>query len=800
MSISEKELVKTTLNVANKVDALRNAIQLVRDNMDYFSKIPNDDFANLLDHVDSILDTYEGIEDLLKPEELALIKELVGSFFLDASKLFRGDNKDENALLILESCIDILSRGASDTNKNIILADALFDMGVIHSIQESDTEALKSLVKAKELYEAAGPEHRESVKAVAGCIASIDSTASHTSKDNDHKAKTFSEANGKSAIFEPETNQKVDPKEMSRVFNDVLAPKLSMFLDRLPPEEEVMINICSYLASRIPIKAFLSLFENNAELSKTIKSLERKDFITVDKDSVEIFIDSLTQELVRNKLNRANKAVEGLEKAIQLVHNNMGGLSDTFLFDHDNSIVTNYEAIKNELNLEQQNIIDNLLLKLPSDAYSPLGDNGKDDYALTLDHCRHTLSDDSLDTRKAILLQSSYHKGSKELTLIHHQMLLVEGPVLQEPEYFAAPNQQNNDDLPEANPNILMQLNVKIGLLFKQMLYYNEIARLHAILREKNIDTHIDWENYPDFRKNVLFRLHPDKGGNDGDFTFAKELHASMNEDLNIQPIIHKASIGFKALDTVTDTIRLINEPNFANTKKVAFDFNYLYGIYSGVNSFSLVMSGADSLYQFTQGEYEQAVKQMVVTSGYMALPAMIAFANMPYIALAYGAVVNSYTIYHAGINTYSLYQEYNTIESQLKSAIAYKDLYNIFAGSPFQQIYDFASNAKLYEVRIKTISLEIEKAHVKQKLEAKEEFGNKLYKYIYVPMLEEKYGLLELKHATLKISGQYYEHCFSIISENNDEGLYTCYNMEEKIIDHVTIMNNGSAEIIGCL
>ena len=229
--------------------------------------------------------------------------------------------------------------------------------------------------------------------------------------------------------------------------------------------------------------------------------------------------------------------------------------------------------------------------------------------------------------------------------------------------------------------------NIELGWELKKIIFYKDISKFYKILSANSIDKSLDiLKDYSEFRKSILIKLHPDKGGNDQDFIFAKELHEKLNGGLNIkaiideklqsiQPIIHKATIGFKALDTVANTIRLINEPNLANAMKIAFDFSYLYGINSGVNGFSLVISGADSVHQCYKGEYEQAIKHIATTFGYMSLPTMMAFTGIPHIGFAYGAMITAYTGYYAINNAYSLYLEYGTIKWQLKSAMAYEEL-----------------------------------------------------------------------------------------------------------------------------
>ena len=83
------------------------------------------------------------------------------------------------------------------------------------------------------------------------------------------------------------------------------------------------------------------------------------------------------------------------------------------------------------------------------------------------------------------------------------------------------------------------------------------------------------------------------------------------------------------------------------------------------------------------------------------------------------------------------------------------------------------------YEVQINNIKLGLEKAAIKTQLEAQEEFGQKLYDYIYGPMIEERYSLLnkvvlgqitqeaagnlKAKHMKVTLENQSYEHCMEV-------------------------------------
>jgi hypothetical protein len=306
---------------------------------------------------------------------------------------------------------------------------------------------------------------------------------------------------------------------------------------------------------------------------------------------------------------------------------------------------------------------------------------------------------------------------------------------------------------------------------------------------DRSIDILLKANSLDYFKKSVLLKLHTDKGGNKEDFIVAQNLREKFHDPLDvknlindkikaIQPIIHKVSMGFKMLDTVVDSVRFMHEPTVAHAKAVAFDSSYIYSMYYGMNSYASVITTVDVLYNTYHGECRQALKQTATTVGYMALSTTISYMGIQYLGFVYGTAIAVYTVYSAVSNLYSLYQEYDSIEVLLKSTTVYKDLSQTLSYLPLQYVYDFVDASKKYEMKINNIKLGLEKAALKTKLDEKGEFGQKLYEYIYEPILEEKYALLnkvlqgsiteeeaellKAKHIRVKSDDASYEHCTS--------------------------------------
>ena len=363
---------------------------------------------------------------------------------------------------------------------------------------------------------------------------------------------------------------------------------------------------------------------------------------------------------------------------------------------------------------------------------------------------------------------------------------------------------------------------------FKQMVYFREISKFHSILQSYGLDPSIEYIKNPTHFKKVMLKLHPDKGGNTEDFIFAKNLQEKLNADLDIKeiigkkiqtikPFIYKVNMGFKVFDTALDTTRLICIPTTDNAKKVLIDSTYLYSMYSGINGITTIINGADIAYKVYKGEYSQALTQGLTTVGYMLIPAAISFVAIPYVGFIYGTTLTIYSGYGAITNAYSFYQEYYEENSGLRSITAYKNLYHILSNSSLQSIYDFAFTYKKYALKLINIQLEKEKTGFKQLSEAKGEFGEKLYDYIYAPMLEAKYDLLnkiiqgdltatgaealEAKHLQLTMANQSYDHCMEIrdLKEEKSDHYY-CYNEEQQILDHIIIIGNTYVEKIDSL
>lgn len=355
-------------------------------------------------------------------------------------------------------------------------------------------------------------------------------------------------------------------------------------------------------------------------------------------------------------------------------------------------------------------------------------------------------------------------------------------------------NNEADSDTPKGLISPRFELDFDWQWYAKRIIYMEELKRFKAMIINNNIYESIDAIRYNSaFKKAILFKLYPDMGDDHEDFVFVRELEEKLNKEpclqqmiddmlQYMQPFIYKAGLVFKSIDLGVDAVRLINEPNIENSKKTIFDFSYLHSMYSGLSANLWALSAIDITYKCVQGEYYKALSQLANTAIYATLPTALAFTGVPHSVFIYSSIMTVYTGYYTINNLYSLYLEYNSIDWQLKSAVAYRDLYEFFANSRLQQVYDFASIHKKYDIKVNSIELKIEKTQIRHKLEEKVELADKL---LSIPMLEEKHGQSEFKYFSLTVGEQHNEHCISFVKNESKTiaDSYICQNIEQETI-----------------
>lgn len=368
----------------------------------------------------------------------------------------------------------------------------------------------------------------------------------------------------------------------------------------------------------------------------------------------------------------------------------------------------------------------------------------------------------------------------------------------------------------------------------KKLLYLADLWKFEVLKAKYGITSsfNIIKGSNSDFRRLVLLKMHPDKNPQikdcNDDFIFITNLREELSKPFDfqkyineriqaIQPYIYKANIGFKVTDTAIDIVRLIYVPTTDNAKKVLIDSTNLYSMQSGINSISIIINGADIAYKIYQSEYNKALTQGIITASYMLVPTAISFVAIPYVGFIYGITLTLYSGYGVITNAYSFYQEYHEENFELNSIRVYRNLYHFLSDSSLQSVYDFTSTYKKYALKLNNLQLKKDKTYFKHLSEAKGEFGKKLYDYVYAPMIESKYDLLnkiiqddltaeaadalKARHLQLTMANQNYDHCMEIVElKEEDSEHYYCYNEEQQILDHIVIIGEACIEKISSL
>lgn len=153
-------------------------------------------------------------------------------------------------------------------------------------------------------------------------------------------------------------------------------------------------------------------------------------------------------------------------------------------------------------------------------------------------------------------------------------------------------------------------------------------------------------------------------------------------------PWIHAAGLGFKVLDITVDGLRWWDQPTFLHARTVLLDVTQCYGLYAGVNRYTLALHTADMTRDLYHGEYTAALQQAGMTLATLAFPWFLYQAGVP--GILYGLVMTAYTGYQALSNVYAFSQERGTAAYQAESVRIYETLNKNLADSALQTLYHF--------------------------------------------------------------------------------------------------------------
>jgi len=174
---------------------------------------------------------------------------------------------------------------------------------------------------------------------------------------------------------------------------------------------------------------------------------------------------------------------------------------------------------------------------------------------------------------------------------------------------------------------------------------------------------------------------------------FVKYLIGSENEVLKIENsndfkgnaeegncfYLWDAVFSIKAGNTFVDIYKFYNEPDIEHTRILLRDWIHLNSIVQGNSGYLLTLGTVDVFNKFYQGEAYEAVKQGVTTLGYMLMPAISSIFFPQYSGIVntvYSSIMVGFSSLSLGLNLYSAYRDYGTLESKLKSNLVYSHLY----------------------------------------------------------------------------------------------------------------------------
>ena len=283
-----------------------------------------------------------------------------------------------------------------------------------------------------------------------------------------------------------------------------------------------------------------------------------------------------------------------------------------------------------------------------------------------------------------------------------------------------------------------------------------------------------------------------------------KEFGAEEGRGLNWASIACKATMGFRVLDLGADVARVYIEPTRDNVKQMALNAMQTTNLFLGPN----VLSYCATVAGMTDLAHEKgtvaAVTYGLTSLAFMAAPHALIYAGIPYVGAAYMVGIAGYSGYKAVRNVYDLYHLYHSEDYELRSLRAYGDLYEKASKLTEWDYFSYKTHSQ---------SIKLEKLAEKKALieEHGKEFGAKLYKYFYEPMMEyrislENSGLSEREVRNLlktKVSFPsedwwYYDKCLLATPDASDKSelesevqRYYCFNVEAQEMLRVTASGN---------
>jgi hypothetical protein len=220
--------------------------------------------------------------------------------------------------------------------------------------------------------------------------------------------------------------------------------------------------------------------------------------------------------------------------------------------------------------------------------------------------------------------------------------------------------------------------------------------------------------------------------------------------------------------NVVVDIIRVIKEPSANNGLKAILSTSHLYSIHKGWNYYAMIPCAINVGIHISNAKYSDAVKDLLMTTVYMAVPAFAVYMGVPYIGPVVAGGVALLTLVNAVNNGVSLYNEWSTDAFALKAAVMRIDLMQPISKWSLPIISGIAFDVVMSGIQtISDIRGKLMLAAAESSIKATFMNESSLQvNYVNIPSRDQDYKCIE--------------------TEVNNELAYHCYNHEEASLELV--------------
>jgi hypothetical protein len=147
----------------------------------------------------------------------------------------------------------------------------------------------------------------------------------------------------------------------------------------------------------------------------------------------------------------------------------------------------------------------------------------------------------------------------------------------------------------------------------------------------------------------------------------------------------------------IVDAMKLSFTPSFEHAKQLTYSAGTVYSIVQGSSLYSYAIMGAEFTEKAVAGNYKEAVIDLTAK-----LAVITAISSIGSIG---SAALTGYSLYKLLENSDKFLSKFNSNEGQIESLQTWGAIYQAFANSPLQYVFDFESRAD--ELFAKTITID---------------------------------------------------------------------------------------------